>query len=824
MNPIQKGPRDAKILICGESPTVAEAQTRDPFSGGGGLMLSHMLSRAGISMSSCFLTNIVHRPAPEGKFEKFYTKALQMDYVLGVMQLKKDIEEIKPNLVIGLGNGPLLTLTGHKGIDKYRGSIYESSLVKGQKVICTYSHGFALKVYESKAVMEIDFQRCKWDGEFPELRIPIREHALNPPAALQCELVRQMLLAEWLAVDIECLFDERSGKWNLSCVGFSDDSGRSLVLPWSGDLNKHNIRLLVECDAKKVYQNGMFDVSVMRENGLSPQNFAWDTMFAHHCLMAECASGEDEMSILKGGPKRMSILKKGLGFQASIYTREPFYKDDGKVSDAGVNDWQKFWLYNGKDCTTTREIRDVQEKELLAFGSMQSFQTEMSLAEPLMAATRRGLLIDLQYRGELLEYYTTQVARLQDALDQGAGRPINVKSTSANGDMQWLLYDHLKLPVKLNRTTKNPTADKDAINDLAGRYKNPLLHIVLRLREYRDFIERYLSASVGSDSRMRCSFDVTGTKSGRLSSRASLDGTGTNLHTIPVRKKEGAKVRQMFIADPGKVFVTRDYKQGETWFVAYLARCEALIELLNNPSKDIHKETAARIYNIPLEQITFEQRYLAKRTGHGSNYGLTGVRLAPMIEEDAAVTGVSVTVREAQMLIDKYFMLYPEIKETFWAEVKYNIMKTRTLTTPFGRKRAFFGGMRNQNEQETLLRDAYSYIPQSGLGDLGNMATVKCYNEIELGRPDLGAEYLLSVHDSIMMQCDIGKEMEVAALMEECMKIPCTIHGKTFIVPSDCQLGFNWNKRSTDKEGNIINPMGLVDLEKWHPYPQGIQI
>lgn len=801
-------------MVVGEHPTIAEAALGKPFEGGAGQMLSHMLSRAGISMSQCFMTNVVHSPAPEGKFENMYKKANLLKYIAGVQRLKFNIQEIKPNLIIGLGNGPLLALAGKKGIDKHRGSIYDSTLVPGTKVICTYSHGFVMKVWQAKAVIEIDLTRCAGDAEFPELRLPVREHHLNPAAPIALRIAGEMLRAEWLAVDIECGFDEKTNTWHLVCVGFSDHAGRSLVLQWAGNLNKHIIKNLVESPIKKVYQNGMFDVSVMRENGLDPKNFAWDTMFAHHCIMPECASGEDEMALLTG-KKKFSVLKKGLGFQTSIYTREPYYKDDGKVTGE-IKDWPKFWLYNGKDDCCTREIKDAQVTEIASLGCQESFETEMSLVEPLMAATRRGILIDMNFREVLRKDFEGKVANFQNALDAGAGKPINVKSTHANGDMQWLLYEHLKLPVKVNRKTGNATSDKDAINELAGKYNNPLLHIILRLREYRDLIERYLDAQVGPDNRMRCSFDVTGTKSGRLSSRASLDGTGTNLHTIPVRKKEGAQIRQMFIPNPGKVFVTRDYKQGETWFVAYLARCEELIALLNDPTRDIHKETAARMYNILIQDVTFEQRYLAKRTGHGSNYGLTGDKLSHMIEEDAAATGVRATPREAQSLIDKYFMLYPEIKSNFWREVENDVNRTRILKTPFGRVRAFYGDMRSAQAREAVMRDAYSYIPQSGLGDLGNKASVRCYNEIELGRPDLGAEYMLSVHDSILMQCDIGKEMEVAAHMEECMKIPCTIHDRTFMVPSDCQIGFNWNKRSVDKKsGEVKNPKGLVDAADW---------
>lgn len=819
MRLIQAGPRQTKIVLVSEAPTKAEYDAGEPFTGGAGQLLSHMLSRSGISMSSCFRTNLVHTPPPAAVFENFYRKANQLPYVLGVMQLKKDLEEIRPNLVIGLGANALRALTGKKGIEKYRGSILSSTLVKEQKVICTFSHGFPMKIWEAKTVIEMDLARCAGDMHFPELRLPIREHFLNPNAAVRRAIVEEMLRAEWLAVDIECALDEKTGKWRLVCVGFSDRPGRSLVIPWGDESARHDIRCLVESPAKKVYQNGMFDVSFMRECGLNPQNFAWDTMFAHHCLMLECASGEDEMSKLSG-KKKVSVLRKGLGFQTSIYTREQYYKDDGKVDVEGIKDINEFYLYNGKDNAVTREIRDVQQDELAEFGAWPSFLTEMALVEPLMYATKRGILIDMSLRGEIQSEFEVKIDNLQKALDTGAGWKVNVKSTHKNGDMQKLLYDVLKLPVKYNRKTKNPTADKDAINELAAKYTNPLLHIVLRIREYRDFVERYLSAAVGADGRMRCSFDVTGTKTGRLSSRASLDGTGTNLHTIPVRKKEGTRLRQMFIADPGKIFVSRDYKQGETWFVAYLSRCERLIELLNDPTRDIHRETAARLYNIDVSEVSdFPQRYLGKRTGHGSNYGLTGDKLYRMIEEDAEATGVHSSIREAQTLIDKYFMIYPEIKENYWHEVKQQIMTTRTLTTCFGRKRIFNGDMRSAQAQENLLRDAYSWHPQSGLGDLGNMATARCYNEIQIARPELGAEYLLSVHDSILMQCDIGREYETAAAMEECMKIPATIYGRTFIVPSDCQVGFNWNKKG--KDGS--NPLGLRDIEKWHGI-QDIQI
>src|SRR5207247_1704683 len=119
---------------------------------------------------------------------------------------------------------------------------------------------------------------------------------------------------------------------------------------------------------------------------------------------------------------------------------------------------------------------------------------------------------------------------------------------------------------------------------------------ILKIRERRDLVERYLSAPVDADGRIRCSWDITGTRTGRLSSRASIYGSGTNLQNIPSRRKEGEHIRRMFISDPGKVLIVRDYSQAEVWLVAYLSECQKLIDLLNDPARDIHRETAAGIF------------------------------------------------------------------------------------------------------------------------------------------------------------------------------------------------------------------------------------
>lgn len=808
MRLIQSGPKTAKIVIVGEAPGATEDSTGIPFHGASGELLDRMLSRVGIDRSACFVTNVVHTRPPKNDFDYFLRPKVRPEYALGVMQLKKDLDVIRPNVVIALGGQALRALTSKNSIDKWRGSILESTLCKGTKVIGTYHPAYILRIWDYKCVAEFDLKRAADEAATPEIIRPHRDFYLDPDAATRELLAREMESAEWLSIDIECVSTPTG--WRLACVGFSDRPDRAMVIPVRGDADIAIVRRLCTSPARKVFQNGTFDCTVLKQNGIEVTRFEWDTMLAHHALYAESASGSDEMSAMGGNKKgQTSALKKGLGFLTSIYTKEPYYKDDGKLWHE-TNDLQMFWRYNALDAAVTREIRDVQEVELREFGVVPVFDHAMSLVRPLMACTDRGIRIDLDVRAQLTEKYSAEIVRLQSFLDAAAGGPVNVKSSD---QVMKLLYDVLKLPPKRNRITGNPTANKDAINELAQKHSHPVLLTILEIRNRRDFIERYLNAAVDADGRMRCSFDITGTRSGRLSSRQSIYGSGTNLQNIPARKPAGEAIRRMFVADPGKVFVYRDYSQAEARVVAYLSRCTGLIELFEDPSRDIHTENAARIFGRKVARlvadggdVTDDERYLAKRVVHACNYGMAAPRLVQVVNEDSKDTGVTLTHAQAQRLIDAYFMLYPEIRENFWREVENELRYTRTLDTPFGRKRTFYGRW-----DDKLLREAYSYKPQSTVGDLGAKALVACYHAVEQTIP--GCELLLNVHDSILMQCDVQLAHRVAEAMERAMAIPITVHGRTFTIPTDCKVGRNWAARH--KKDPSQNPHGLVDIKKW---------
>ena len=129
-----------------------------------------------------------------------------------------------------------------------------------------------------------------------------------------------------------------------------------------------------------------------------------------------------------------------------------------------------------------------------------------------------------------------------------------------------------------------------------------------------------------------------------------------------------------------------------------------------------------------------------------------------------------------------------------------------TLTNPLGHKRVFY-----DRWSDAFLREAYSWIPQSTIGDLNNQAVINAYNEIELGMPETGAQLMLAVHDSILVQCNKDAVPQVNAALARCMTIPITVNGHDLVIPTDSKVGGNWGNRGKHGE----NPNGLVKYEDW---------
>ena len=744
-------PQEAKLWIIGEAPGATEDEKGKPFMGGSGQVLDGILTQVGIKRGECFLDNVIQYRPKGNDFSTFYNGNTPTPELLRAHEsLRERVRQFRPNVVVALGNEPLFALTGKKGITKWRGSILE---FEGIKVIPTIHPAAIMRIYEQRTPSVFDWGRIKEEALTPTLPpIFTPSYLINPNYFQVMETLERLHDYEYLSFDIET--QERTN--NISCIGFAWSNTEAVCIPicygansWWTPLQelaiiKSIVRLLQSPTTKFIAQNAAFDLTFLQDFwGVQVEkvNLWMDTMIAHHCVYPE--------------------LPKSLAFLCSIYTTHPYHKD---IAFEGGNS-DSLWYYNCTDCTVTYECAFAIKKEAEEFGTWDFYREHShKLIKPLLGMQTRGVRIDTKKRAEIDAKLSDDLINLQARLDKTVGHPLNPNSPK---QMCEFLYTELKLPKQFGKTG-GLTADEDAIDTLNKYFKNPIFDIVLDIRGIRKLLSTYIRAPLDGDDRIRCSYSITGTETGRLSSRESVYGTGTNLQNIP----RGELVRSIFIPDEGKIFVNADLSQAEARVVAYLAQEENLQRVFEQGG-DIHRRNAARIFNVREEQVTETQRDLAKATVHACNY---------KIGKNKFATITNIPASKAHELIMQYYAMFPNIKN-WHVEVEGQLRKYKTLVTPWGRKRQFFGRWNDE-----LIRAGVAHVPQSTVGDLLNKALVKMWYA-----SPIGWELLLQNHDAVLYQ--VPKEtdpMHIYKFFHHYMELPITIHGKTFQIPCDIKVGDSW--------------------------------
>lgn len=337
------GPRDAKIMLVGEAPGADEEREGIPFIGMSGSLLNRYLERHGIFRNfdvnrfDVFATNLCKYRPYKNEFKHLVGSD---ELTEGVAELIADIEEIKPNVIIALGNNPLHVLTGESGIMKWRGSVLPCSLVDGYKVFATIHPAAILRMYGLNPVFNYDIGRAVEQSEFPEIRYPDYEIIIDPEPARLWSLVDEMCDADWLSIDIETF-----GPGNMSCIGFADSENRGLCITFQCPGGWEAAKTIYEHHhPKMLFQYGTYDINFLsRFYGWEVGNYTFDTYIAAAELMPE--------------------FPRGLDFLTSVYTWFPYYKADRKVwKEEG--DLNILWRYNIKDIIATFQIAMEQMKEL----------------------------------------------------------------------------------------------------------------------------------------------------------------------------------------------------------------------------------------------------------------------------------------------------------------------------------------------------------------------------------------------------------------------------------------------------------------------------
>lgn len=760
-------------------------------------------------------------------------------------RLAGEIRDVAPNLVVALGNEALKALTGKSGITDWRGSVVPGDACgNGVKTLATLHPAAVMRSWGDRPVVVRDLKKAKYEGQFAAiLRMP-RDFLLYPPMAqVREELQRLRRERRRVAFDIETATGQVNAiafsddpQWGMTIPFWFERSGSLYALEEEAEIWELIAALLEDETVPKVAQNAQYDVLFLRgQMGIEVQGLEMDTMVAFHTVYPELPRGLGFLcSIYTDQPYYKDTIhssrreefwqynaldamvtlevSRGIEQDAREFGTWEFYLRGPHALLGPVMEmsWRGVRIDREARSEATRTLREEVEERTRALCASVDYAVKCELCKGRgytgrkRAVRRRGRPGDGAGGGcgeadgpagpdALVRAGGSGSG--SGAVDAGDGtKPCapcggtgNVRGINPNSNKQLVeyLYGRLKLPMQKRKRSKggeyreSAAADEEALRELQKVSDHPCLRLIIEIRERQKVISTYLEAPLSRDGRMRTTFDVAGTETGRLASRSFIDGTGTNLQNIP---REGP-VKRMFIPDPGMVFVEADLSQAEARVVACLSRDRGLLEVFAAVGGDIHRGTASRLFRKPVEEVTEDERTLAKRCVHALNYGMGPKKFARTL---------GMEVKAAERLFHQYHATFPGI-QCWHRETEARLRRTRVLATPLGRKRHFLGVF-----TDDLFRAAYAFVPQSTVADHLNAGLVRLAGILR-ERSEIRAELLLNVHDSVLVQTPAERVEETVALIRECLFRPVEIGGLECVIPVDFKVGSNWGEMRKQK-------------------------
>lgn len=781
------GSKDAKICLIGEAPGGIEDRTGVPFTGKAGKLNDYLLNLAGITRRECYITNVVKvRPYNNDistyiKLGSSFGNAKIQDskYKDWEEELYEELRETDCNVYVTLGSVPLYAMTRNVSSTKYRGSVLTShpGVFEGErKVIPTIHPAAALRQYLYRYQIVHDYKLVKEHSTSPEIAGTVRDWKIARTTAEALQYIQEARQCDMVAYDIEvtnmelsCISIAKSAT-DVICIPFKTDSkilGESRTEPYFNPAREIQVMrgiagLLEDESVCKLGQNLVFDASFLHSRyGIVTKNLN-DTMIAQGILSPD--------------------FPKGLDFITSIYTTQPYYKDDGKkyMRLKGGNQ-ETFWRYNALDSAVCMEAFPKLYDDVCKQGNKETYRVHVSLIEPLTYMQNRGFMVDSDGMKKESKKLEGELELLVAEFKEVCKQDIN-----PNSSKQVIQYFYGVKGLAPYKKEGKPTADVTALIRLkrAGHHEaGILLDIRKKSKLKSSYLDITLSKGRNGEARLRSAYNPVGTETGRLSSGKNIEGGGLNMQTLP------REVRKFFLADDGMLLVDIDLEQAENRVVAHIAPEPYMIQCFEE-GRDVHRLTASLIFNKAEEEISdddgsseigggrFSERFWGKKANHGLNYG-EGYKNFSIINE--------IPEAEGKEIVEGYFRSYPGVS-LYHAWVQRRIESGRTLKNPFGRVRKFLDRMGHD-----LNKQAYAFIPQSTVADKTNRQGLLYiyYNQERFGE----VEVMNQTHDSITFQLPLSMGYGVIAelINDICNELekPLSWKGKEFSIPAGVKAGFN---------------------------------
>jgi len=704
--------------------------------------------------------------------------------------LKEDILKYRPNIVIGLGATALWALTGETRIGSFRGYITESNLVQGQKVLCTYHPIKVDNEWKLHFPAIMDLRKAYANSTTPDIPRDKRSLEANVSRREFIEYLKFLYHDHNAPVAFD--LETKSPGSHVDIIGLADSPNHAVSLDlFSGreprfsegdelEIWEWFAKVLHRCET--ITHNGPYDISVLlyKLHILTCKLYA-DTLVAGHVCWPEAP--------------------RSLGFLSSICLNVPAWKHTQTTMPT---------LYNAGDAANTYGIWNALYPEMKRQGILHTFEFEMAQIYPASMLQIQGIPVNNDLKKKVLNSLDPddsglpkgiipRANQLELAIEKMLGKKVNLASPK---QLQNTLYVDLGLPEQFKRRKsiseeRKVTTDAEALKKLSGISSNPVLKLIMewkKLNKLKDFVD----IQPTPEGRVHTCYNITGATMqrenkgfvvddeddyrsfGRWSSSKSIIipyGSG-NLQNIP------KKARKIYdTPKAGQVYVSPDYMQAEAVVVAYLINDAQLIRMFEDSfgksrsyrkehQLDVHKFTAAQMFRVPIDQVTPELRQIGKTIRHANNYSAgPGVLSAKL----------NVSMKEAKELMTLYHQTCPQLR--LWHErIRNELHSTRTLTNLLGRKHKF-----TDRWGDNLFRSAYSYIPQSTVGDLLNTSLERMYYLF-----GTTIDLYLQLHDAIYAICYPEDIPRVMRAMKYCMHMPLTANHTTFTIDIDFSVGPTW--------------------------------
>jgi DNA polymerase-1 len=484
-------------------------------------------------------------------------------------------------------------------------------------------------------------------------------------------------------------------------------------------------------DLVKVAHNLKFDYKILKRYNITVKGAMFDTMIAHYLLNPDGRHGMDYLSEVYLNYKPVSIEtiigKKG--------------KNQGNFRDADLRTQTD---YAAEDADITFQLYELFAPQLKKENLEDLFfNIEMPLMEVLAKMELSGISLDEKWLAQESIDLENDLRQLEAKIFELSGEEFNMNSPKQLGE---ILFEKMQLDPKAKKTkTGQYATSEDVLQKLASKHE--IIKHILEYRTYQKLKSTYVDALPSqiekTDNRVHTNFSQTTAATGRLAS------VNPNLQNIPIRTLRGQQIRGAFVSAEGKRIISADYSQIELRLIAEISGEDNMIKAFQD-GEDIHASTAAKLFKIPLEEVSKTQRSQAKTVNFGIIYGQGAFALAEQ-------TGLSRS--EAKQMIEAYFETYPKLKE-YMAEQVNKARQLGYVETILGRKRH----LKDINSNNFVVRghaerNAVNAPVQGSAADVVKMAMIKIQKELE--KEKLQTKMLLQVHDELVFEAPVD-EVELA--------------------------------------------------------------